>query len=88
MVEEMKILLVDDNKKDMKPFCDELEFDGHKVIQAFNLEDVKIIIDKEEEFDGIILDLMFPPNNGIPIRESEYGYLGGKSLLSKNGDKK
>lgn len=79
----MRILLIDDNKNDMKPFCDELILEGHDILQAFCLDDIKQIIDNKEIFDGIILDLMFPPKNGIPIDESEYGYLGGKYIYQK-----
>jgi CheY-like chemotaxis protein len=76
----MKVLLVDDNYVDMKEFCDELVLEGHQVHHAHDYEQLRDFCDKGETYDGIILDLMLPPDHGIDVTESMYGYRSGQLL--------
>jgi len=78
----MYILLVDDNYEDMVHFKDELELEGHRVVHVHDYKELKIECESKNNYDGIILDLMFPPENGIPIKESDYGYRGGQILYN------
>lgn len=76
----MKLLLVDDNRVDMKEFRDELILDGHEVDHVHDYTELQELCNETKHFDGIILDLMFPPEDGIPILESDFGYRGGQFL--------
>ncbi len=73
----MKILLVDDNNVDMKEFRDLLTLEGHEVDHVHNLPELQIILSNSVQYQGLILDLMFPVESGISIIESEFGYRMG-----------
>ena len=76
----MKLLLVDDNYVDMKEFRDELILDNHEVDHVHDYKELQKLCNETKHFDGIILDLMFPPGDGIPIHKSDLGYRGGQFL--------
>jgi CheY-like chemotaxis protein len=81
----MRLLLVDDNIKDMKEFCDEVKTIDIRIEidHIHNLRELESIIEKNNKYDGIILDLMFPPILGIDAELTESGYLGGLFLYEK-----
>lgn len=76
----MKLLLVDDNYADMKEFVDLLSLEGHKVEHVHNSAEAEEICTAKPEFDGILLDLMFPPEVGIPVNRTDFGYSAGRYL--------
>lgn len=73
----LTLLLVDDNISDMRHFVDEFILEGHNVYHAYNYNTIQKAIASNKDFHGIILDLMFTPEDGIPALQTDLGYTAG-----------
>ena len=65
----LTVLLVDDDTEFLDVACTIIEFLGHEVLTAANLEEAKDWLNKES-FDHILLDFMLPDGSGLHLLES------------------
>ncbi len=61
-----KILIVEDNKTNMKLFCDILEYKGYKVVKNYDGQEAYITLQKDS-FDLMILDIQLPKLDGFSL---------------------
>lgn len=71
----MRILILDDDMRDMPHFCDLLRQSGHDVKQIDGWNDLCAVL-MDFKPDGIIVDLMIPAI-GLPVEECAGGYTSG-----------
>ena len=72
MKEKIRILLIDDNKKEVEKVQE--YFSNHAVIEISlkehnGLEGIKTIMEKEDQYDVIVLDLIMPEQDGFYVLE-------------------
>jgi hypothetical protein len=80
----MKILMIDDNERDMEQFCDEVKLYDVEIDHAHNIDELKEFINIEsKKYNGIILDLMFPPVGEINADLTHSGFLAGIFLYEQ-----
>lgn len=61
-----KILVVEDNKTNMKLFCDILEYKGYRVTKCYDGQEAYHMLQKET-FDLAILDIQLPMLDGFSL---------------------
>jgi len=64
-----RILLVDDDEFNMKILREDLEFYGYQVVEACDGKIACDILEKDANFDVILLDRMMPKMNGMEVLE-------------------
>lgn len=83
------ILWVDDDiETSLRPFLDEIEEAGYKVVRARTPDEMwKQLADHGGEICGIIMDIMLPTGDNIEPGDAEMGVTTGLVLLKKLRDK-
>ena len=64
----MKLLIVEDEKTLNKLISKRFENAGYSVISCFDGEEALSAI-KENDFDGIVMDIMMPKKSGLEVLE-------------------
>ena len=63
---EVSILVVDDNKTNLKLVSDVLEFEGYRILQAMDAETAQEII-RDTSPDLILMDIALPGMDGLTL---------------------
>ncbi|HBH12686.1 MAG: Two component transcriptional regulator, winged helix family protein [Clostridiales bacterium 38_11] len=85
-MENNVILIADDDKEIVKLIVDTLEDEGFKVIKAYNGTGVIEVIQKKEQVDLVLLDIMMPGMDGIEVcKKIRDTYSGPIVFLSAKG---
>ncbi len=63
---EVSILVVDDNKTNLKLVSDVLQFEGYRILQAMDAETAQEII-RETSPDLILMDIALPGMDGLTL---------------------
>jgi CheY-like chemotaxis protein len=63
---EVSILVVDDNKTNLKLVSDVLEFEGYRILQAMDAETAQEII-RQTSPDLILMDIALPGMDGLTL---------------------
>lgn len=80
------VLIADDDKEIVKLIADTLEDEGFKVIKEYNGTGVMEIIQKKEQVDLVLLDIMMPGMDGIEVcKKIRDIYTGPVVFLSAKG---
>ena len=61
-----RILIVDDNRTNLKLASDVLSFDGYEILNAFDAESAKVII-RSSRPDLILMDIALPGMDGLTL---------------------
>ncbi|MFZ3131696.1 MAG: response regulator, partial [Desulfosporosinus sp.] len=85
-MENSIVLIADDDKEIVKLIADTLEDEGFKVIKAYNGTGVIDVIQKKEQMDLVLLDIMMPGMDGIEVcKKIRDTYSGPIVFLSAKG---
>ncbi len=68
MPDMKKLLVIDDERDFVDSLRTRLEFEGYEVIEA-NDGDAGLAIMREQQLDGVLLDIMMPGKDGFRVYE-------------------
>lgn len=69
MMEKMKILVVDDDRRMVKTICDILKVKGYKPVEGYSGEEA-VAKAKENEPDCVLMDIKMPGIDGVEALQS------------------
>ncbi|MBC8031915.1 MAG: response regulator [Pyrinomonadaceae bacterium] len=80
----MRIMFVDDERRRMRLYVEELQDNGHEVLFEDNVDSALAVIeDPTRHFDLLVLDISMPPGETFEFEDTRGGARTGLALYDK-----